>query len=107
MYGNSKHTGYSYEEILFSLPTYPFSYVYLLDRLKSYKNPRNKIGLMIKKNHIIRVKKGLYVLPAAFGGKINKFLLANLIYGPSYVSFESALSYWGLIPEKVTTTIRC
>jgi hypothetical protein len=27
--------------------------------------------------------------------------LANLIYGPSYVSLEWALSYYGMIPERV------
>jgi hypothetical protein len=31
-------------------------------------------------------------------------VMANLIYGPSYVSMDSALSYYGLIPEGVTTT---
>ena len=31
-------------------------------------------------------------------------LIANHIYGPSYVSIESALSYYGLIPERVYTT---
>ena len=31
------------------------------------------------------------------------FLIANHLYGPSYVTAESALSYWGLIPEKVTS----
>jgi phage terminase large subunit-like protein len=29
------------------------------------------------------------------------FLIANHLYGPSYVSLDSALSYWGLIPESV------
>jgi hypothetical protein len=29
--------------------------------------------------------------------------LANLIYGPSFISLEYALSYYGLIPEKVET----
>lgn len=29
--------------------------------------------------------------------------MANLIYGPSYVSFESALGYHGWIPEAVQT----
>ncbi|TSC62670.1 MAG: hypothetical protein Greene041614_332 [Parcubacteria group bacterium Greene0416_14] len=29
------------------------------------------------------------------------FLIANHLYTPSYVSFESALSYYGLIPEGV------
>lgn len=34
---------------------------------------------------------------------VNAYLLANSIYGPSYLSFDFALSYYGLIPEKVTT----
>ena len=29
------------------------------------------------------------------------YLLAASIYGPSYLSFDFALSYWGLIPEAV------
>jgi hypothetical protein len=29
------------------------------------------------------------------------FLVANHLYGPSYVSCESALFYWGLTPERV------
>src|SRR3546814_12610637 len=32
------------------------------------------------------------------------FLLANHIFGPSYVSVETALSYYGLIPERVYET---
>jgi hypothetical protein len=48
------------------------------------------------------VKKGLYV----FGDHLrrrpySRELLANLIYGPSFVSLEFALSYHGLIPERV------
>jgi predicted transcriptional regulator of viral defense system len=31
------------------------------------------------------------------------FLIANSIYSPSYISFESALSYYQLIPESVFT----
>lgn len=31
------------------------------------------------------------------------FLIANRIYSPSYISFESALSYYGFIPEGVPT----
>ncbi|HLP48224.1 MAG TPA: hypothetical protein VK469_19935 [Candidatus Kapabacteria bacterium] len=56
---------------------------------------------MIKKKEIIQVRKGLYVLSPDFGTPINIRSLANLIYGPSYISLEYALSYWGLIPEKV------
>ena len=89
------------EPLIFSLPKYPFDYQYLTHRLRQYRSPRVKIGLMLKKGEIVRIKKGLYVLPEEYGGKINKILLSNLIYGPSYVSYEYALSYWGLIPEKV------
>jgi len=69
--------------------------------LKDYRSPRDKISRMIKTNEIIQVKKGLYTLSPEFGGPIDLRVLANLIYGPSYISLEYALSYWGLIPEKV------
>lgn len=49
-----------------------------------------------------QVKRGLYVAgPKIASLKPDPFLLANHILGPSYVSLESALSYHGLIPEKV------
>jgi hypothetical protein len=72
-----------------------------MDLLKNYNSPRDKISRMIKKKEIIQVKKGLYVLSPEFGSQIDLKVLANLIYGPSYISLEYALSYWGLIPEKV------
>jgi hypothetical protein len=33
--------------------------------------------------------------------KPEPFLVANHLWGPSYVSLDAALSYWGLIPERV------
>lgn len=51
---------------------------------------------------IIRLKKGLYVAsPHATGKVLNRYLLANHIYGPSYVSLQTALRYYGMIPEQV------
>jgi predicted transcriptional regulator of viral defense system len=48
------------------------------------------------------VKKGLYVFgPQAKRGLYSREVLANLIYGPSYISLEYALAFYGLIPEKV------
>ena len=79
----------------------PFDYQFLISKLDSYKYPRDKISLMIKKREIIRVKKGLYMMSDSYDGNVDHKLLANLIYGPSYVSLDTALSYWGLIPEKV------
>ncbi len=51
---------------------------------------------------IIRLKKGLYVAsPRTSRVELSPFLLANHIYGPSYVSMQAALRYYGLIPEAV------
>lgn len=79
-----------------------FDYNLLLFCLSDYKNPRKQITKLLKNKDIIRVKKGIYV----FGPKIDApayslEVLANLIYGPSYISCEYALSYYGLIPERV------
>jgi predicted transcriptional regulator of viral defense system len=88
-------------EILNEIATDEFDYHYLIGKLKSYKHPRNKIRKIIQSGKIIRVKKGLYVKTE---GNYHHFVLANMIFGPSYISEDSALSYYGLIPEKVVTT---
>ena len=57
-------------------------------------------------NELCRLKKGLYVVnPEITNKPIVVPLLANYIYGPSYVSMESALWYYGLIPDAVYSTI--
>ncbi|MCH9628130.1 MAG: hypothetical protein S4CHLAM2_17830 [Chlamydiales bacterium] len=78
-------------------------YLFLISCLSSYKHPRDKVTALLKANEIIRVKKGIYI----FGEKWRQRpysleALANLIYGPSYISFEYALAYYNLIPEGVT-----
>jgi len=46
----------------------------------------------------------MYVVsPDVSGELLSVELIANHLYGPSYVSMESALRYYGLIPEKVFT----
>jgi len=51
---------------------------------------------------ILRARRGLYVVaPRVSRKEVDKFLLANHIYGPSYISLETALEYHGLIPEAV------
>jgi len=72
--------------------------------LHEYAHPRGKIGRWLKTGDLIRVKKGLYVFgSAARREPYNLGQLANLIYGPSVISLEYALSYYGLIPEAVHT----
>ena len=79
-----------------------FDYQILTDALKDLSAPRDKTTLLIREGIVIRVKKGLYV----FGDNYRRYpyskeLLANLVYGPSYVSLDYALAYHGLIPERV------
>lgn len=79
-----------------------FDYQVLLDALKGYKKPRDKISLLLTNGDIIRVKKGLYIFGESWRkGPYSIELLANLIYGPSYISGEYALAHYGLIPERV------
>jgi len=79
-----------------------FDYQTLLTVLSAYARPRDKITGMLRRSEIVRVKKGLYLFGEGFRRKpYSRELLANLIYGPSYVSLEYALSYYGLIPERV------
>lgn len=79
-----------------------FDYQTLLDCLEGYSNPRAKITQLMRKGIIIRIKKGLYIFGEAYRRRpYSQELLANLIYGPSYISLEYALQYYGLIPERV------
>ncbi len=79
-----------------------FDYQALMAALSDYANPRDRVTALLRRSDIIRVKKGIYV----FGDDLrrrpySRELLANLVYGPSFVSLDSALSLHGLIPERV------
>lgn len=69
----------------------------MLQELNNYKNPRDKLAHMVKKKECIPVIQGLYETNPTTPG----YRLANTICSPSYLSFEFALSYHGLIPEAV------
>ncbi len=86
---------------IIKLPNIPITSNILASYLQGYKAPAQKIVEMEKSGEIVRLKRGLFIRASE---KPNKMLLANSIYAPSYVSRESALSYYGLIPEHVYTT---
>jgi hypothetical protein len=68
----------------------------ILDELKNYASPKNKLSRMAKSGEIVQIVKGLYETDY----NTPPYLLAGSIYGPSYISFDFALSFYGLIPEK-------
>ena len=73
------------------------TYQLLIDELKNYKNPKTKIQRMVNNKDIFYVAKGIYETDS----HINPFCLADPLYSPSYISFETALAYYDLIPERV------
>lgn len=82
----------------------PFEISVLASNLNNYKSPSQKIIELEKQGTIIRLKKGMYVVsPDVSGKSLSEELIANHLYGPSYVSMETALRYYGLIPERVHT----
>jgi len=79
-----------------------FDYQVLMDVLRGYEHPRDKITALLRQGVIIRAKKGIYVFGEKYSrGPFSREVLANMIYGPSYVSLDYALHYYGLIPERV------
>ncbi len=79
----------------------------LLNLLSDYKKPREAILRMVKNEELIRVKNGFYLIREKITHGSTKVIpfeqIANLLYGPSYVSMEWALSFYGMIPERVCT----
>ncbi|OUR95760.1 hypothetical protein A9Q84_14760 [Halobacteriovorax marinus] len=62
----------------------------------------NSLSYHLKKNNLERYKRGLYSLVSRHKDEtFSKFKLANKLSYESYVSFESALSHHGMIPEAV------
>ena len=96
--------------LLKSIPYEEFDYQTLLDSVHVYARPRMKISGMLAGGDIVRIKKGLYILGESLRRRpYCRELLANLIYGPSYISLEYALHYHGLTPERVeiVTSVTC
>lgn len=76
---------------------------YILD-----KSPDSRYAIIkraIEQGYLISIRRDLHLIKDhPRYSSIDAFEIAPLIYGPSYISFESALSYHGWIPEAVRTT---
>ena len=71
----------------------------LLDQLKEYGDPAGKIMRMKREGELFQLTRGIYESDKNVSG----YCLAGAIFGPSYLSFDYALSVYGLIPEAVYT----
>ena len=83
-----------------ALHTTPVNSAVLKVFLSNLKYPKDKISNLEKSGALVRLKKDLYVKRDA---NISRELIANHLYGISYISLETALAYYGVIPERVYT----
>ena len=80
-----------------------FSYSDVLVWLGEHRNSvRGIVKRAIGAGEILHIRRGLYCLSAKYNRYgISRNVIANLVYGPSYISMETALSIHGWIPEAV------
>lgn len=69
---------------------------YIMYELRDYASPKAKLTQMIKKGEIIQIVRGVYAMSSADP----HLPAASMIYSPSYISFETALSFHQMIPER-------
>ena len=80
----------------------PISSQVLLGLIRGYRRPYDKIMEMVNQGILVQLRRGLYMMsPLVSSITPEPFLIANHLYGPSYISLESALFHRGLIPERV------
>ncbi len=91
-------------EALEQLGIVPVDVAVLRSLFPSHRFSGDKILALEDAGKLIRLKKGMYVVaPNISGELLSSELIANHLCGPSYVSMESALRFYGLIPEQVQT----
>ena len=98
----------SFENDILKYAEHPLTSQLLLDLLRDYDRPYDKINDLVKKETLIKIRRGLYIV----GKNIRLInpepsLISNHLYNPSYVSMDTALSHWGMIPERVFETTCC
>ena len=92
-------------ERLRNIGVIPINKDVLYSLFSDLKRPDEKASELERKELIIRIKRDLYVVSKkVHDQEISSELVANHLYGPSYISLDSALSYYGLIPERVYST---
>lgn len=92
------------EKALASFKSHIIDHATLADILLTlgYTRINDKIADLKRKGMIVSLKSGLYVHTSTLSSNIvSKEMIANNLLGPSYISFDYALSFYGLIPERV------
>jgi hypothetical protein len=79
----------------------PINRQLMLDLLKDYRRPNDKISELLRQGMLLTLRRGLYMVsPKMSDTQPSPWIIANHLYGPSYVSLQSALAFYGMIPER-------
>ena len=91
--------------VLADIRNVPVSSATIASLYPEVKTKWKKIEQLEKEGEIIRLKRNLFVAsPDETGVKLSTGLIANHLLAPSYISMNTALRHYGLIPEAVYTT---
>lgn len=73
-----------------------------LEKITGLSRPSLKVALsrFVKQGALIRLRRGIY---AQADASLDLVKIANQLYYPSYLSFESALSYYGILSQIIYT----
>jgi len=82
-----------------------FSSSFLLAGRGTANSLRRQLDRWVKSGRLIQLRRGVYSVAPPYRAEVpHPFLVANHLRKPSYVSLQSALSYYGMIPEFVPVT---
>lgn len=91
-----------YERFKKELSALPVFESRTLDHLGFNTNTlRPQLSRWLKQGKVTQLKRGLYTFSSHNTPTCSRHFLAGHMLHPSYVSLESALSFYGVIPEKV------
>lgn len=86
-----------------SQPYFDYPAVRLYFQDESDHTSRTALSRFAKRGILLELKRGIYAFSEPHRAQpLNPLQLAQVLYAPSYVSELLALSWYGVIPEKVT-----
>jgi len=95
-----------FDELLTNIQDEPiFETALLLSGDVDPADVRRQLSRWTSNGRLYQLRRGLYALAPPYQKvKAHPFTIANRLVRPSYVSLQSALGYYGLIPETVPVT---
>ena len=75
--------------------------------LPFYASPQQaqrQLSDWVRSGKLLQLRRGIYAFPPPYvGERPLRYVIANRLVRPSYISLQAALSYYGLIPEHVAS----